>query len=143
MNISTSSHFQNNTFTVDEIDIDTKRPQVTNFEFSVKQIKLKETRINQIEVQRSNGDRSNWKTPNSTNSNIPLRIKQRVLTPYRQEMSKIEKKSLFNLNLSTIVSSGEPRMIPDIIITEFLDENKENLDSISRNQIKIDTKQIK
>jgi hypothetical protein len=143
MNISTSTNFQNNTFTVDEIDIDTKRPQVNNFDFSVKQIKLKETRINQIEVQNSNTQKASWKTPNSANSNIPLRIKQRVLTPYRQDVSKLEKRDFFNLNLSTIVSSGEPRMIPDIIITEFLDENKENLNSISQNEVKKEINKIK
>ena len=143
MNISTSTNFQNNTFTVDEIDIDTKRPQVNNFDFSVKQIKLKETRINQIEVQNSNTQKASWKTPNSANSNIPLRIKQRVLTPYRQDVSKLEKRDFFNLNLSTIVSSGEPRMIPDIIITEFLDENKENLNSMSQNEVKKEINKIK
>ncbi len=143
MNISTSTNFQNNTFTVDEIDIDTKRPQVNNFDFSVKQIKLKETRINQIEIQNSNTQKASWKTPNSVNSNIPLRIKQRVLTPYRQDISKFEKRDFFNLNLSTIVSSGEPRMIPDIIITEFLDENKENLNSMSQNEVKKEINKIK
>ena len=66
-----------------------------------------------------------------------------MLTPYRQDVSKLEKRDFFNLNLSTIVSSGEPRMIPDIIITEFLDENKENLNSMSQNEVKKEINKIK
>lgn len=117
-NMSTSTNFHNTTFTVDEIDIDTKRPRVDqSSDFYVKQIKLKETRFTQ------NTNSTPITTKNATKNTTPMRIKQRVLTPYKQDSSRFEHGQFrTNLNLSTIVSSGECRMIPDIVVTEFMDE---------------------
>lgn len=141
-----STNFLNNTFNVDEIDIDTKRPRVEQstpqLDFCVKQIKLKETRFSQ-------NQKINFNTPpNSAKNNNPMRIKQRVLTPYQQDLTKLERNNFRNLNLSTIVSSGEARMIPDIVVTEFLDdenadfigEDKENHRQVIKKDIKLNCK---
>merc|ERR1712127_626836 len=104
--ISSSTHFNNTTFIVDEIDIDTKRPNVDirSNHHLVKQIKVTDSRSNQM--------KSNWITPTSIHSsNTAMRIKQRVLTPFHQDLSKVEHKTLNKCNLSTIVSSGETRII--------------------------------
>lgn len=121
--ISSSTNFLNNTFVVDEIDIDTKRPHIDNhIDMFVRQIKVKETRVNQNESEKLK-NKSNWKSPTG---NV-MRIKQRVLTPFHHNLSKSSHRNFANLDLSTIVSPCEARTIPEIIVTEFLDENNNEI----------------
>lgn len=131
-NISTSTNFnQNTTFTVDEIDIDTNRPYVesshgaNHFDMHVKQIRVKEQRFT-LTGNEKQKNKQFWKTPISQNINN-VKIKPRVLTPFHQELSDRNKHFNRFANLSTIVASGEPRMIPDIIVTEFFDENNNEI----------------
>ena len=128
--ISSSTNCLNNTFVVDEIDIDTKRPHIDNHnDMFVRQIRVKETRFNQNEAEKLK-NKSNWKTPTG---NV-MKIKQRVLTPYHHNVSKITHRNLTNLDLSTIVSPCEARTIPEIIVTEFLDENNNEIANDKENR---------
>jgi hypothetical protein len=109
----------NSTFIVDEIDIDTKRPHIdtissNNVEILVKQIKVRETRFHQ------GLDSTKWHTPRVQ---AALKIKQRVLTPFHHDWSKLD---TTRVSSSTMVSSGT-KIIPDIVVTEFLDLNNNEL----------------
>lgn len=115
----------NATFHVGEIDIDTKRPQIDmhySQDMPVKQFKVKDSRIPISQHNNLNGNKINWKTTPTTSSiNNEMKIKQRVLTPFQQRID-------FNrLDLSRIAAaSDESRLIPEIVVTEFLDENNDN-----------------
>lgn len=133
--MSTSTKFHNTTFTVDEIDIDTKRPHVdsqsNHVDLFVKQIKLKESK-NQDD---KHGSKFNFKSP-IINHNKTMKIKQRVLTPFFQNPMNDVKRNLNQLNLSMIASPEESKAIPEIVVTEFFDENNnevgfENLENMN------------
>ncbi len=118
-NLSTSTKLHNATFLVGEIDIDTKRPQVidcSSHDLLVKQIKVRDSRI---PVSQSCKQPPNWQRTPTASSIHAMKIKQRVLTPFQQRID-------FNrLDISRIASvpANEMRQIPEIVITEFLDEN--------------------
>ena len=123
----------NNTFIVDEIDIDTKRPHIetipsNNVEILVKQIKVRETRFHQCESDNSTTPK--WHTPRVQTA---LKIKQRVLTPFHHDWSKLD---TTRVSSSTMVSSGT-KIIPDIVVTEFLDLNNNELSFTNKENLKL------